>query len=166
MHTFISSGEKAVFLSCFSDFESSASLGFLRPSLAAYTVYSLSLLCYPFRLIFLHYIASIDVLVSATIIAAFTIVNRTYIYIAFTYVSVWTSHSNKNLTGIHRPRRLREICLRPQQQSEDIPHQLALPHRPRMTVMILLAHVVVGRDLPWPRSLHNYLQCGRRICRG
>ena len=97
-----------------------------------------------------------------------SIFNRIYTYSLYsttTYILAWTSRSNRSQPGIHWPR-LRKICIRSQQQSEDIPHQSALPQIPRMTVMSPLAPVVVGQDPLWPRALHSYLLYGRRIWRG
>lgn len=147
--------------------KSSASLGFLQPFLVAmFNCICLSSHFVPFsiRLPAVHCIYGPCLGCHYDQIAAL-LIEYTYI-LHIQSISIWISHSNKILLGIHWPTRLREICLRPQQQREDIRHQLATPHSLRMTAMIPLLHMVVGRDLQWPRSLPNYLQCGRKICKG
>lgn len=114
----------------------------------------------------LHFcIFSLVSLRSQRLLSIFNRICTYSLYSTTTYILVWTSRSNRSQPGIHWPK-LRKICIRPQQQSEDIPHQSALPRIPRMTVMSTLAPVVVGQDLLWPRVRHNYLLYGRRTWRG
>lgn len=130
-----------------------------------YKTSPLLLRCFPPQFVFLHCIAFFWTSCWIALSSDRGNINRIYVHIAFSYILIWTSRSNKNLPGIHRPNRLREICLRPQQQREGIRHPPVPPHCPQMTVMIPLLLVAVGRDLQWLRSLHNYLPCGRRICK-
>ncbi len=93
-----------------------------------------------------------------------SVINIVYVYIiAYLYIPTWISRSNKKLPGIHQST---TIFLRLHQQREDIRPRRAVPPCQRMIVMTRLVRAVDGRDPQWSRSLHSYLPCGRRICRG